>query len=79
MPDRLTDFSHPVTGSYHFAPSPNTLNDLGGLSSASTSIDGQRIGSGGMCSDIDEHLSDLGQLAPESLVELVEEPRQLVT
>lgn len=30
VPDRLTDFSCPVTGSYHFAPSLNTLNDLGG-------------------------------------------------
>lgn len=29
-PNRLTDLSHPVTGSYCFAPSLNTLNDLGG-------------------------------------------------
>jgi putative iron-dependent peroxidase len=28
--DRLTDFSHPVTGAYYFAPSQNTLNDLVG-------------------------------------------------
>jgi porphyrinogen peroxidase len=28
--DRLTDFSHPVTGSYYFAPSLNALNELAG-------------------------------------------------
>ena len=28
--DRLTDFSHPVTGAYYFAPSQNDLNDLVG-------------------------------------------------
>jgi porphyrinogen peroxidase len=28
--DRLTDFSHPVTGSYYFAPSLNALNQLAG-------------------------------------------------
>jgi putative iron-dependent peroxidase len=28
--DRLTDFSHPVSGSYYFAPSQNALNQLTG-------------------------------------------------
>jgi putative iron-dependent peroxidase len=28
--DRLTDFSHPVTGAYYFAPSLNALNELAG-------------------------------------------------
>jgi porphyrinogen peroxidase len=30
MRDRLTDFSHPVTGAYYFAPSQNALNQLAG-------------------------------------------------
>jgi putative iron-dependent peroxidase len=28
--DRLTDFSHPMSGAYYFAPSLNTLNELAG-------------------------------------------------
>ncbi|MCI4347130.1 MAG: Dyp-type peroxidase [Thermoplasmata archaeon] len=28
--DRLTDFSHPVSGAYYFAPSQNTLRELAG-------------------------------------------------
>ncbi len=28
--DRLTDFSHPVSGGYYFAPSLNALNELAG-------------------------------------------------
>ena len=29
--DRLTDFSHPVTGAYYFAPSLNALNEFAGV------------------------------------------------
>jgi porphyrinogen peroxidase len=28
--DRLTDFSHPVSGAYYFAPSQNALREVGG-------------------------------------------------
>ena len=28
--DRLTDFSHPVSGAYYFAPSLTAMNELAG-------------------------------------------------